>query len=58
MPSYSYHCKCGIKDITHKIGDSVGKCEKCGQEMKRIFLQPPSAIIKNPLVTRVGRGKG
>ena len=60
MPKYSYECfKCGIFDTLHTIDKPLKECPTCKSKViKRVFLMPPSAIVKNPLPTREGRGKG
>ncbi len=39
MPIYEYRCaRCGHQfDVTHAVGKTIARCEKCGGAVRRVF---------------------
>jgi len=39
--TYEYKCpKCGVIEVSHKIGENIKKCPKCGAEVTKVFGTP------------------
>lgn len=49
MPIYEYRCtRCGHQfDVTHAVGETVERCEKCGGPVRRVFSSV-GIIFKGP----------
>jgi putative FmdB family regulatory protein len=49
MPIYEYRCsRCQYRfETTHRVGETVDRCERCGGPVRRVF-SPPALIFKGP----------
>jgi putative FmdB family regulatory protein len=47
MPIYEYRCsRCHYRfETTHRVGETVDRCERCGGPVRRVF-SPPALIFK------------
>lgn len=47
MPIYEYRCtRCGHQfEVTHAVGDTVTRCERCGGGVRRVY-SPVGIIFK------------